>query len=429
MPDASTSPVPVDLSIGIVGAGIGGLAAAVGLCQRGFKDVVVYEAAPQIAEIGAGIQVAPNFCRVLESFGLLEEVKKSAVRLDRNSVRRYANNVQIGTTSFASLEDAFGYPTFVVHRADLHTALLNKAIELGATLKVNSWVSSVDFEATTLTVKDTIYKHDLIIAADGIKSPIRGKMMERGGEEDETVDTGTAAYRVILDRSQMESDPELKELVDSPVAVRVLGPDAHLMLYPIKAHEKFNIVTTHLTHAVEVPEDWTNKASKPQMLARFANYAPIYRRLLELAPDDELVEWNLRIHHALTTWVDGNVALLGDSAHATLPHLAQGAAQAGEDGAVLAAVLAKISTKEDIPKALAAYQRLRKPRADWAVETARLTGQNLHLPDGPAQEARDEMIGNAGKGGKNPDKWGDKDTQTRLYGLDVVREALEDTSF
>lgn len=83
------------------------------------------------------IQVAPNFCRVLSGFGVLDRLTKRAVRLDRNSVRRYANNVQLGTTSFASLEERFGYPSFVVHRGDLHTALLERALELGAVLKVD----------------------------------------------------------------------------------------------------------------------------------------------------------------------------------------------------------------------------------------------------------------------------------------------------
>lgn len=95
---------------------------------------------------------------------------------------------------------------------------------------------------------------------------------------------------------------------------------------------------------------------------------------LRLAPEGELVEWALRIHLPLTGWIDNKVVLLGDAAHATLPHIAQGAAQAGEDGAVLGTLLAKCQTKEDIPQALKAYERLRKTRADWAVEQARLTG-------------------------------------------------------
>jgi salicylate hydroxylase len=166
-------------------------------------------------------------------------------------------------------------------------------------------------------------------------------MMARRGEVDETIDTGEAAYRVILTRSQMENDPELKQLIDDPVAIRWMGPDAHIVSYPIKAHKAYNIVTTHITGAEDIPEDWTNKASKATMQARFSNYAPIVTKvccmrlnssrrrsltvivvppqLFALAPSDELVEWKLRIHLPLTSWIDNRVALLGDSAHATLP--------------------------------------------------------------------------------------------------------------
>jgi salicylate hydroxylase len=157
---------------------------------------------------------------------VLEQLKKKAVRLERNSVRRYANNHELGRTSFASLEERFGFPTFVVHRGDLHTALLNKALELGTVLKVNvrifagsrrkrtradgvfwseqSFVEDVNFEKTSVLVKGQGWKkHDVLIGADGIKSSIRSKMMARRGEVDETIDTGEAAYRelTLLGRS------------------------------------------------------------------------------------------------------------------------------------------------------------------------------------------------------------------------------------
>jgi len=183
-------------------------------------------------------------------------------------------------------------------------------------------------------------------------------------------------------------------------------------------------VTTHITDRHDLSEDWTAQANKAQMQARFANYAPIVNRLFELAPEGDLVEWVLRIHEPLSHWVDNKVALMGDAAHATLPHIAQGAAMAGEDGAVLATVLSALTDKANIHRALKVFEAVRKPRADWAVEQARITGENLHMADGPAQEARDRMIGEATKPGvANPDKWGDKDVQQRLYSYDAVKEA------
>ncbi|GAA5820051.1 hypothetical protein JCM11251_005463 [Rhodosporidiobolus azoricus] len=415
------------LNIGIVGAGIGGLASAVGLASRGFQHVTVYESAPEIGEVGAGIQVAPNFCRVLTHFGILDRLKAQAVRLEKSSVRRYVNNEQLNTTSFANLEKEYGYPTFVVHRGDLHRALLDRALELGAKLKTNSHVEDVDFEKTVLKIKGVgDIKHDVLIAADGIKSAIRGKMMTRRGEVDETIPTGEAAYRVILKREQMEQDPQLKQLIDDPTAIRWIGPDAHIVAYPIKAHQAFNIVSTHISNTVGLTEDWTARASKEIMLDRFNGWNDVLMKCLSLAPEGELVEWALRMHLPLTSWIDGNIALLGDSAHATLPHVAQGAAQAGEDGAVIGTVLANCTSLEEIPKALAKYEKLRKPRADWAVEQARITGENLHMPDGAAQKARDEALKLASTGTQSPDRWGDKSVQQRLFSYDPVKHASQE---
>ncbi|GAA6040191.1 hypothetical protein JCM8097_004174 [Rhodosporidiobolus ruineniae] len=415
------------LNVGIVGAGIGGLASAVGLASRGFQNVTIYESAPEIGEVGAGIQVAPNFCRVLTHFGILERLKKQAVRLEKSSVRRYINNEQLNTTSFANLEKEYGYPTFVVHRGDLHRALLDRALELGAKLKTNSHVEDISFEETSLNIRGVgTVKHDVLIAADGIKSSIRAKMMARRGEVDETIPTGEAAYRVILPRSAMENDGDLKPLIDNPTAIRWIGPDAHIVAYPIKAHQAFNIVSTHISNTVGLTEDWTATASKKIMLERFHGWNETLMKCLRLAPEGDLVEWALRIHLPLTGWIDGNVALLGDSAHATLPHIAQGAAQAGEDGAVLGTLLAKCTSLEEIPKALRTYERLRKPRADWAVEQARITGENLHMPDGTAQAARDEALRKASTGTTSPDRWGDKSVQQRLYSYDPVKHASQE---
>ena len=158
-----------------------------------------------------------------------------------------------------------------------------------------------------------------------------------------------------------------------------LGPDAHVAAYPIKAQNAFNIVTTHISNTVGLTEDWTARASKDIMLKRFEGWTETLLKCLRLAPPGELVEWALRIHLPLTGWIDGNTVLLADAAHATLPHIAQGAAQAGEDAAVLSTLLAKCQTKEEVPAALRMYEKLRKPRADWAVEMARITGTSLSV--------------------------------------------------
>lgn len=149
-------------------------------------------------------------------------------------------------------------------------------------------------------------------------------------------------------------------------------------------------------------DTWTASGSKAEMLATFHDFCPRVQKLLNLVPEGDVLEWKLRVHKPLAFWVENKSALVGDACHPTLPHIAQGAAQAMEDAAAIAVVLGKITSKNQIPKALAVYQALRKPRADWAVLTAASNSKSLHTQD---TAARDASFKAAGKNGStNPDK-------------------------
>jgi salicylate hydroxylase len=158
--------------------------------------------------------------------------------------------------------------------------------------------------------------------------------------------------------------------------------------------------------------------------------------MLNMVPEGEVCEWKLRVHAPLPTWVHGNMALVGDACHPTLPHLAQGAAQAIEDGAVLGVVLGKLpdTSAESINKALKVYEELRKSRAEGLVALAAANGKEMHLGDGAAKEARDaafKAIREGTEGAKVPDRWADADVQKMIYGCDIWKEAEEqfDTLF
>ncbi len=168
------------------------------------------------------------------------------------------------------------------------------------------------------------------------------------------------------------------------------------------------------------------------MLNVFSDFAPVVRRLLDLAPEGEVCEWKLRIHEPLPTWVHGSVALVGDACHPTLPHLAQGAAQAIEDAAVLGVVLGKLLTKEIAPtsesinRCMRVYEKIRKERAETLVEWAAASARELHLAEGKEKEERDRVFEEARKkGGKSrvPDKWADSEVQKVVYGVDVWKDA------
>jgi salicylate hydroxylase len=243
------------------------------------------------------------------------------------------------------------------------------------------------------------------------------------------VDTGQAAYRILVHRSMINEDPELVPFFTGSHSYRWIGEKRHIIAYPISSHNIFNMSTAHPDRHFVATESWTTSGSKKEMLETFADFCPRVQKLLQLVPEGDVLEWKLRVHSPIDNWVDGQVALVGDACHPTLPHLAQGAAQAIEDAAVLGVVLSKIETHADIHRALMVYQvgastavlyhatlifylspqQLRKPRADWAVATAAANGKGLHLGAGESKEARDRAFRSTnGAGGENPDKAIDK---------------------
>jgi salicylate hydroxylase len=181
---------------------------------------------------------------------------------------------------------------------------------------VDSHVANVDFDSTTVTLTNgTVVGADIIIAADGIKSALRDYLL--GEDASKPMATGDAAYRIMLTRSVMENDPELKRLIEVPEATRWLGPERHLIAYPVRNHELYNIVLLHPDrHGIE--ESWTTKGSKQRMVDDYEGWDPIVTKLIDLVPDDEVLEWKLCLHPPLKTWIKGSVALVGDACHPML---------------------------------------------------------------------------------------------------------------
>ncbi|KIX03331.1 uncharacterized protein Z518_06883 [Rhinocladiella mackenziei CBS 650.93] len=429
------------LKICIIGAGMGGLTCALALARAGFTDITVFEMASNLGFVGAGIQMAPNMARILDRLGVWDAIAKEAVVLTETSIRQGATDAELGHVDLQYIRDAYGFPHTVGHRATLAGELYQGCqresdkirFRFATTCDHVKFEPKPSFTATPRGADAQPYEVqcDILLAADGIKSNSRVAMLRELNVEATVKDTGQAAYRIMLTREQMATDPDLLALLDADKVIRWIGEKRHIIAYPVSSKQIYNISTTQpdVNFAAAPSATYTTRGSKKAMLDVFGDFCPMIQRMLDLVPEGEVCEWKLRVHAPLTTWIRGSVALVGDACHPTLPHLAQGAAQAIEDAAVLAVVLSHLPsspTPADINRMLRAYEKVRKERAETLVELAAASGRALHLGEGPAKEERDKQFAALKQGkGPVPDKWADADVQRMVYGFDCMKVAEE----
>ena len=375
-------------TIFVAGAGIGGLTASLALAARGFR-VVVLEKAERLEEIGAGVQLSPNASRVLVALGLQSRLAARAVSADTISLMSVQSNGEVarlplGQTA-AVCNDA---PYWVVHRADLQAALQAEVKEHhDIELRLGCQFEDVATHAKGLTVvqrNGMRRQQDLalaLIGADGIWSAVRHHLFP----ELQPQFSGLIAWRGTLDASQLP-----REYASRGVQVW-MGPNAHLVAYPISGARQINIVAV-VPGAWNRP-GWSAVGDGNELRSALATPKwPAAARMMITAVDD----WR---RFALFTvpdsgeWTQGSIALLGDSAHAMLPFAAQGAGMAIEDAAVLARCLAEAQSDGGpaISAALERYARERRPRVARVQRTAKRNGMIYHL-GGPAALARDVAI-------------------------------------
>ncbi|KAH8586413.1 hypothetical protein B0O99DRAFT_528729 [Bisporella sp. PMI_857] len=379
------------MKIIVVGAGLGGLGAAIALLLAG-HNVDVFEAASEIAEVGAGIQILPNSSRVLQSWGMREMLDKYSTKPKQVNMMGWKGNI-ISSMDFAA--SAAKYPgTFYwdFHRANLHNCLLKRAVELGARIKVNARVVDVkvskDWEQAAVILQNgDSYVADLVVGADGINSRLREVML---GRADPPTLTGDLAYRLLLSTKDMLKDPELAPLVTDPQVNYWLGPDAHAAVnYVLKGGELFNMVLL-------VPDDMpaganTIEGNVEEMQALYKDWDPRIPKLLALC--ESVYKWRLCIRPGMRNWShpSGAFTMLGDAVHATLPYLASGAGMSLEDAAVLGEVFSRRTTQSK-SELLDIYQKIRAPRTEMVVERGNRQQYLYHLHDGPEQQERDRIM-------------------------------------
>jgi 2-polyprenyl-6-methoxyphenol hydroxylase-like FAD-dependent oxidoreductase len=378
------------LRIAVIGGGIGGLTAAVALYQAGF-EVDVYEQAPELTEVGGGINMAPNATRVLRRLGLAEGLDREGVRPRSTHQRRWQDGRTLQRAPLNPLcEELYGAPHMTIHRADLlatiAAAFPSERVHLGHRL-----VDLVDRGNRTEAwfengVRATV---DVLVGADGIHSAVRNLLF---GEEAPAF-AGCVAYRGLVPVERI-ADLGLEFGNQSWV-----GPGGHFVHYFVSRGRLLNFVGW-TEHDSWNREDWTDRATIARALAAFAEWHAQVRTIIAAA--ETCFIWALFDRDPLPRWSVGRTTLLGDACHPMYPFMGQGAAMAIEDGATLASCLRTFSDPAD---ALRHYERLRLPRVTRLQQMSRANKTRFHMRDGPAQQARDSEWANSGDRSPDTLRW------------------------
>ncbi|KAJ9615426.1 hypothetical protein H2200_001501 [Cladophialophora chaetospira] len=420
---SSYEPPESRLNVIIVGAGIAGVALA-GLLGHSGHNVTVLETAPAIAEVGAGLACAPNVSRLINHWGLNDRILKNATALKATNIVRWENGELLCSAPLMpAVQQRYGAPQYVIHRADLFGSLLEWA-QAVAELRVNSTVVSVDFDIPSITLSDgTVLEADVIVGADGMKSVCRRMMAQQLGLVNQTVPTGDAAFRALLPVERIK-DPDLRAFVTTEESTRWIGKGGHIQAYPIRNGTLYNMVMVHPDTGF-TEESWTARASKAKILEHYGDW-DVHRlgKLIDQIPDDNIMEWRLCQHEPLPMWRHGKVVLMGDACHPMLPYVGQGAAQSLEDAAVLHLAFNRIrtSTPGHLELLLKTYEVARRSRAEKVVSISGINRSVLHLPDGPEQQIRDGRFRAVATGGDNPDLFANLETQSFLLNHDPEKD-------
>jgi 3-hydroxybenzoate 6-monooxygenase len=389
------SPFTTALPVLVAGGGIGGIAAALALTRQGFA-VKVLEQSPVLGEIGAGIQLGPNAFAAFDALGIGELARGRAVYTDEMVMHDAIDETLVGRIPTGEAFRArFGNPYAVIHRADVHRSLLEGAQASDRINVVTSTtVQRVEQDDDGVTVHDTkggTHRGIALIGADGVKSALRRQYVG-----DEARVSGHVVYRAVVDKKDFPADLQWN------AASIWVGPNCHLVHYPLRGGEQYNVVVTF--HSREQEEWSVREGSREEVQGYFEGICPRARQLIDLPKDWK--RWATADREPIGQWTFGRAALLGDAAHPTLQYLAQGACMALEDAVTLGEALRVHGN--DFTKAFAHYQRSRIARTARVVLSAREMGRIFHA------KGVERLVRNDLWQGRTPERY--YDAMEWLYG-------------
>lgn len=383
----------------VAGGGIGGLACALALARAGV-GVDLLEQATAFGEVGAGIQLGPNAVRVLSDWGLLDALHDFAAFPEALQVRDAHSAAALGQLRLGALARArYGQPYAAIHRADLHGLLLaTLQEERGVRLHLNTRLAGYEEGATGLTVRcdnETVFDADALIGADGLWSRVRVELL--GAQPARA--SGHLAYRGLVDAQ------DLPAALREPVVTAWLGPHLHVVHYPVRRGELFNVVAVvegvlgrnHGGPPGSDPHSWNHDARHADLLRALGPVCPDLAAMLERVPDWKL--WALNDRAPLSGAAEharGRVALLGDAAHPLRPYLAQGAAMALEDAWTLGRLVGTAGNAPDWPSLFVRYADTRWERNARVQRRSQRNGTIFHA-SGPLRWARNAAMATLGE--------------------------------
>jgi salicylate hydroxylase len=358
------------MRIAVVGAGIGGLTAALALLRRGF-EVDVYEQAPELKEVGAGLQLSANATRVLGDLGVLDQVIAISSEPEGKEIRLWntGQTWKLFDLAQESIE-RYGFPYLTMHRNDLHQVLAKAVLAANPdAIHLDHKLVDIEQDAKGVTLQfadKPAVKADLAIGADGVHSKVRQTLFGAGP----ATFTGIVAWRGVIPAEL------LPERLLRPVGSNWVGPGGHVISYPLRGGELMNF-TSVVERADMKVESWSNAGTNAEYHADYPGWNEDVHTYIEAMPQP--FKWALLGRPPMENWTKGRITLLGDACHPMLPFMASGAAMAIEDGLVLARALK--ANPNDYARAFAVYQDARIERTTRCVNAAWDNAKRFHNPE------------------------------------------------